>query len=975
MNQKMSPEKILKLQTAELERTGALLGKAMPAEFFAWVSEEELAVIGSLAVDLEHKSGFQTVECDKGILAVYLKSSECHPGTAARLFAGQGIASVRVFESAPVNDRGDVIVVEAGEKVSVSEAAPRFALEQITEAYSKLFGAVPGNFADAVRDINWNSTAGMEANCLAAALHLVCQVREEDYALAEIRKEDDGQYRISVAVAAVARRAGFCVRLTGAICSAGFRLAGMTMREVVHGGEPGDFLHKAVCVTSFLATPSVPEAAADAKLEELRNTLADLSWSPDGDIFERELPKHGRFTLAELNVLRAASEFVRYQLSFVDRDAYTLPEIQRFMATYPGIMRGIADAFESKFLPGASGGDFAAALDKVHAEIKTINSGVAGKDAKVKVVLGSVADFVANILKTNCFTAHKAALSFGVDPAFMRRYEELSASYVKAFPPERPFGVFYFWRRNTSGFQIRFSDIARGGWRTVVPRSMKNPLESADLFEQARSETFRECFVLANTQHKKNKDIYEGGSKLVTLLQLDGVRDFKTELWAAQRPVFEAFLQLINYDKNGKLKDAAIVDYTNRMDIIEIGPDENMFDEMICWMGDRAEKAGYTLGSGLISGKPDTGINHKHYGVTSFGVFQYFLRTLQYLNIDPAGDFSVKLSGGPFGDVAGNMIKLLNGKTDGKYSLPRLRIIAVTDGPAAVYDPAGIDREELSRLVHTANLDGFDPHKLRGEGAFMIFNRPDEESRYPMAAVKNGKFIEEKIPRSEFMRLFQNNICHEADIFIPCGGRPQTINIANYADYAPAGKPSSRAIVEGANSFITPDARLALQKLGVVIVRDASANKCGVITSSYEIMSGLLLDKSEFAAIHEKLVAEIMDRLAFCARTEAEWLFHEFALRKNTPMTELSDALANRINAYKAEIFVMLNTHPELVTDGIIFAHLPPLFKAKFADRLERIPAAYRKAIVAAETAQRIVFRKSLSLEEEVRNIAAVLGK
>ena len=397
-----------------------------------------------------------------------------------------------------------------------------------------------------------------------------------------------------------------------------------------------------------------------------------------------------------------------------------------------------------------------------------------------------------------------------------------------------------------------------------------------------------------------------------------------------------------------------------------------MFDEMISWMGDRAEEAGYTLRSGIISGKVDTGINHKHYGVTSFGVFQYLMRTLQHLGIDPKKDaYSVKLSGGPFGDVAGNMIKLLNAKEkDGTYSLPRLSIVAVTDGPAAVYDPDGIDRAELSRLVHTANLDGFAPEKLRGEGAYMLFNQPDAEGTYPMASVKGDKLQRTRIPRDTFMRMFQNNICQPADVFIPCGGRPQTINVGNVAGYAPNGKPSSRAIVEGANSFITPEARVILQKQGVVIVKDASANKCGVITSSYEILSGLLLDKDEFKAVHAELVGQVLDRLAFCARREAEWLFHEFTLRGDALMTDLSDELANAINRHKHDLGLLLAEHPEYATDALLFRHLPPLFKERFPERLKRIPPAYRRAIAAVEAALEIVFRKRLSLEDELRQIA-----
>jgi glutamate dehydrogenase len=330
----------------------------------------------------------------------------------------------------------------------------------------------------------------------------------------------------------------------------------------------------------------------------------------------------------------------------------------------------------------------------------------------------------------------------------------------------------------------------------------------------------------------------------------------------------------------------------------------------------------------------------------------------------------VKLSGGPFGDVAGNMIKLLNAKLpDGTYQLPKLTIVAVTDGPAAVFDPDGINREELSRLVHTANLDSFDSSLLKGEGAFMLFNRGDEDGNYPMDIVINGKLEHRQVVRDEFMRLFQNNICHEADVFIPCGGRPQTINAANVDDYCPDGKPSSRAIVEGANSFLTPEARVILQKRGVIIVKDASANKCGVITSAYEILSGILLDKQEFVDVHAELVSEIMDRLAFCARREAEWLFTEFNRRQTALMTDLSDELANAINRYKHDFGVLLTEHPEYATDAIIFRHLPPLFQKRFPERLARIPLASRRAITAVEAALELVFRKRLTLEEELREV------
>ncbi len=972
-----SLERIFKDQAEKLEESYARLKKVMPSYFFKSVSAEDLAAILPMAAELENKSGIQMIERLDRILMVYLKSETCNPVCTSRFFAGKRILRSIIHESAPLDGSGGIIVIEQVEKdVPGPEMKPLFSYGQIEAEYRKIYGQVPGNLKDTVDSVCWRELEDLDLERIAKRLRFVCEVRKRDYSLTEIEKVGGGEYRITMAVAVVARSEGYYARTLEQLEAGGFKVTRSYLRNFTAGGAPDDFRRKAVRVNTYYIVPAKPGADAPEKMINLKRELNELAWSPQFDLFERELLVRNEFCCASVNLLRAASEFVHSQLSFVDRNAYSLPEIQRFMATYPAILRRLADAFESKFHPGGPFLDFDKTIQEVCGEIANINSGMAEKDAKVKVVLSSVTDFICCILKSNYYSEKKTALVFGLDPAFMRHYESVSESYGKAFPPERPYGVFFFWRRNVSGFQIRFSEIARGGWRTVAPKPVESLLESGDSFEQARSELFRECFVLANTQHKKNKDIYEGGSKMVTLLKVTGESDFKTELWAAQRAVFEAFLQLINYDADGKLKDGMIVDFTNRADIIEIGPDENMFDEMISWMGDRAEEEGYTLGAGVISGKVDTGINHKHYGVTSFGVFQYLLRALQYLKIDPAhDDFSVKLSGGPFGDVAGNMIKLLNATDEnGGYRMPGLRIVAVTDGPAAIFDPAGIDRGELSRLVHTANLDSFDPAKLKGEGAFMIFNQPDGDSRYPMASVDGGKLRRSMIARDDFMRMFQANICHEADVFIPCGGRPQTINAGNCGLYAPDGKPSSKAIVEGANSFITPEARLALQKLGVVIVKDSSANKCGVITSSYEILSGLLLDKNEFAAIHPELVAEIMDRLAFCARREAEWLFHEFELRRSVPMTELSDQLADRINEYKRQLFTMLDSHPELVTDGVIFAHLPPLFREKFADRLHRIPPAYRKAIAAVELSLRIVFRKTLSLEEEVRQIVGSIG-
>ena len=70
----------------------------------------------------------------------------------------------------------------------------------------------------------------------------------------------------------------------------------------------------------------------------------------------------------------------------------------------------------------------------------------------------------------------------------------------------------YFSSRYGAAYHIGFSDIARGGWRTVIT-------QGRDDYVTAANSLFRETYVLAHTQHLKNKDIYEGGSKLVAVLE------------------------------------------------------------------------------------------------------------------------------------------------------------------------------------------------------------------------------------------------------------------------------------------------------------------------------------------------------------------------------------------------------------------------------------------------------------------------
>src|SRR5690606_9581952 len=116
-----------------------------------------------------------------------------------------------------------------------------------------------------------------------------------------------------------------------------------------------------------------------------------------------------------------------------------------------------------------------------------------------------------------------------------------------------------------------------------------------------------------------------------------------------------------------------------------------------------------------------------------------------------------------------------------------------------------------------------------------------------------------------------------ADVFIPAGGRPYTVNEKNWAGFLDKqDKPTMRAIVEGANIFFTSEARERLQEKGVMIIKDSSANKTGVICSSYEIIASLTLSEEEFAEIKDQYVAEVLVILRRKADAEATLLFRAY---------------------------------------------------------------------------------------------------
>ncbi|HEY4744827.1 MAG TPA: NAD-glutamate dehydrogenase domain-containing protein [Desulfuromonadaceae bacterium] len=689
--------------------------------------------------------------------------------------------------------------------------------------------------------------------------------------------------------------------------------------------------------------------------QELYNTQVLDTLSPT----YREFVANRVMSGEDASLINAFIAFCHTNLAHNQPDRFGRDDVMSAFHSHPDIALQLVRLFRTRFDPVREGREaaYAEILADTTRAVEEYNTGHRYLDEIRRGIFRCCLLFIRHTLKTNFFVPAKQALAFRLDPAYLAA---LGPEFIADLPTAVPFRVTFFFGRAGFGYHVGFSDIARGGWRTIIARSRDDYTTSANTL-------FREVYVLANTQHLKNKDIYEGGSKMVVVLDASDLteqeRDLETwRLYKLQYGFANAFLDIF-VTASGTARDPRVVDYYGEDEPIEIGPDENMHDSMVEAIARLSVRRGYLLGIGIISSK-QVGINHKEYGVTSTGVVAFAEITMAEQGIDIRKDpFSVKFTGGPNGDVAGNAMRIL------LQRCPRVRINLIIDGTAALVDPAGADRDELGRIVLSHDLDAFDPARLH-PGGFMLFRsgRRTEGLRELFRKVRRTEegVTEEWISLDEFSREYNDLLfTTKADLFIPAGGRPETIDGQTWRQYfLPDATPSSRVIVEGANSFITPEARGELQRRGVVIMRDASANKCGVISSSYEIIANLLLTEREFLEHKERYVADVLAILQKRAEDEAALILR----RRREPgctllYTEISDAISHEINALYARLFAFFQGHPELCLQPpfrrAILNHLPRLLRdsATYRQRIKRLPAKYLYAVLAAEIASSMVYQ------------------
>lgn len=658
--------------------------------------------------------------------------------------------------------------------------------------------------------------------------------------------------------------------------------------------------------------------------------MTRLKWL-DERVLAMALDTHKWMDLELAEITCALAGLVQGVLYKSNPWAFSRAQIQQWLDD-PRLARhaqAISMLFRDRFRPPAAGESVLSDAE-FGARVAQINNAVRREVevTEAKELLAAMAEAVCSTRRTNLFMPDRYALSLRVEPKLL-----MSPAEIADPDKEVPFGVFYVYGRRFVGFHCRFRDIARGGLRIVTPGT-------AGLVAQESARQFDEAYGLAYAQQLKNKDIPEGGAKGVVLV--DTIKcSSRGKIFAMRKCVKAMTDALLDLIVDTEKTRAGVVDFLGRKELLYLGPDEQVVPADIDWIVAQAGRRGLAAPMAFMSSKPKAGFNHKEFGVTSEGVFVFLDVALRQRGLNPreGRPFTIMLTGGPDGDVAGNMVRILVRE----YGAAA-RVVGMADGSGCAEDPNGLDHTELMRLVDAAlPIAAFNPSCLSPDG---VLHDTSAE-----AGIQARNTMHFRVP---------------ADVFVPAGGRPGTINEDNWRLYLSreGGQPASPLIVEGANLFVTPVARQKLwEEAGVTIVKDSSANKCGVICSSYEVAVAMLLEEEEFFSNKTQIVTDVLDRLRAIARREAELLFRE-QTRSPAPLPKCSERVSLAINQVADAVAKELEaaTPEELARYTTLLLpmfreHLPKSLADMAFDRVqERMPEAYLLIAMAKCLAANIVY-------------------
>ena len=888
----------------------------MPRMYFEDTSADEVAshLRAIIAARASGQPLHLTIRSEDGLRWTMIREGN-KPGVLAEVVAGLPMSPS--LRAAKIHGSKDGVLVldsfEFGDREPFNAALPaqgdklRSTIEFArTKAADWTEAAIRAYFAGCAADY----VTTLTPERLNKHRRLVARVSGTEGTVVETEPELEGQLtRITIAFSN-ARCRTMLERVAQVLCRGGISIQRAYLDQVA------DPPHGSVSVLGFVIQTQDGKAVdtAGAAWRQVEHDLVRIKWIDSETIALAN--RHAGLTLDEAELVLALCALAHQRLVHRDRLMFSPERIVAAAERNMPVVRRATALFLARFDPAAPLKD--AEFARRAAELRTE---IASKEDPegTATVLGALLDGIEATFRTNWYLGQRFGLSMRIDPTYLRGDRR----------PELPYGTFFVFGRGFFGFHNRFKEIARGGLRVVKPTS-------AAQHARERERVFDEVYGLSWAQQQKNKDIPEGGAKAAILLEPE------SDVTRCVKSFVDSLLDLITDDPETRRR---IVDRFGTKELIYLGPDENITPAHIEWIVARARVRKYALPDAFMSSKPGAGINHKVYGVTSEGVNVFLEVALRARGIDPRKrPFTVKITGGPDGDVAGNMIRILN-----RDYGANARIVGIADGSGVGEDPDGLDHTELLRLFKEAlPIASFDRARLGPRGRVVGVDQPEG---------------------AQLRNTLHNRLV--TDAFVPGGGRPATINDGNWRDYLTAdGKPSAPIIVEGANLFLTPGARKELFRAGALIFKDSSANKCGVICSSYEIGASMLLTERQFLEIKADFVEQVLVKLRELARSEAELLMAEGRRHPHTPLSELSTEVSKVMNdaadAIRASMDGWSAADRELARQ-VVREHIPQKLQETAGDRLWKdIPQAYLDWMVAKRLASGIVYREGVAFLESV---------
>ncbi|MBS0627952.1 MAG: NAD-glutamate dehydrogenase, partial [Verrucomicrobia bacterium] len=234
-----------------------------------------------------------------------------------------------------------------------------------------------------------------------------------------------------------------------------------------------------------LAVHGIDDKAAweEANIEDLMQELVTLKHFEGMETIEKTFIESNLLRGNLGNLIKAITVFVHQTLVQCDLYRYCFEYIEEGLCRHPEITCLLAKSFEQKFHPEKNYlPDYEESKEHLFKLIEEIDTGNESNDVRTKNILTLALHFIECTLKTNFYRTHKTAFCFRLNPTYLQKIPgDISDKF-----PSLPYAIYFMKGFHFLGFHIRFTDLARGGLRTVA-------LQNPETILSEKNNVFLEC--------------------------------------------------------------------------------------------------------------------------------------------------------------------------------------------------------------------------------------------------------------------------------------------------------------------------------------------------------------------------------------------------------------------------------------------------------------------------------------------------